>query len=148
MQVPLGVLPKSEMSYEDMTEILTHIQRYAPCQHVEVQQELEPFVYTDYKYVTTLVGGDQLSTARARSCVAMQENAENNLDKLNGLLPVAEDWHAKVCFMQVSFHNYTVLLLSGTSLIRPSVIQTPQTAISDYEYHHSKYINTKPKCLD
>lgn len=50
----------------------------------------------------TLVGGDQLSTAHARGAIRVQDNAENSFDKLHGLLPVAEDWHAKVCFMEVS----------------------------------------------
>lgn len=91
------------MSNEDMTTILHHMQKYVPCMTIQKTWDMEPFEQTDYKFVRTLVGGDQLSAAHARNCVRVQENSENNFDKLSGLLPVVEDWHAKVCFMEVSF---------------------------------------------
>lgn len=52
-------------------------------------------------YPDGLPAGDQMTTAHARGCIKLQDNSENNFDKLRGLLPVVEDWHAKVCFMQV-----------------------------------------------
>lgn len=61
--------------------------------------------HRDYKLLTTLLGGDQLSVARARGSQLIRANSENNLDRLAGLLPVAEDWHTKVIFMEVSEHN-------------------------------------------
>ena len=62
---------------------------------------LEPYTQTEYELATTLVGGDQLTTAHGRRCIKVKENSENNLDKLCGLLSVIEDWHAKVCFVEV-----------------------------------------------
>ena len=88
-----------------MTCILAHIQSYVPCRPVQQQLSIEPFVKTEYQLLPTLVGGDQLSTARARGCMMVQANSENMYDKLSGLLPVAEDWHAKVCFMQVNTYR-------------------------------------------
>ena len=79
-----------------MTVILRHLQSYIPCRPFETILDMEPFSKTDYQLMPTLVGGDQLSVARARGCILIQGNAENNFDKLSGLLPVAEDWHAKV----------------------------------------------------
>ncbi len=107
------MLPESEMSYEGMTSILTHLQSYVPCKATSKKVDFEPYEYTDYKFVTTLVGGDQLSTARARGSVMIQENSENNYDKLSGLLPVAEDWHAKVCFMGVSNEVISFTIMSS-----------------------------------
>ena len=51
----------------------------------------------------TLVGGDQLNVARI--CVAHDQricgNPENSKGQFDGLLPAAEDWHAKMCFLEV-----------------------------------------------
>ena len=62
---------------------------------------LESYTQTEYELATTLVGGDQLTTAHGSRCIKVKENSENNLNKLCGLLPVIEDWHAKVCFVEV-----------------------------------------------
>ena len=45
-----------------------------------------------------LFGGDQLTTKRARAGVRICNNSMNGAE---GLLPVAEDWHAKVVFLEV-----------------------------------------------
>ncbi len=92
----------SQKEMNDMTSILIHLQRYVPCKATEKQLDMDPFMYTDYEFVRTLVGGDQLSTARVRGCMMVQENSQNYFDKINGLLPVSEDRHTKVCFMEVS----------------------------------------------
>ena len=64
--------------------------------------------------VHTLVGGDQMTTAHARGCIKLQDNSENNFDKLRGLLPEVEDWHAKVCFMQVRISDpYSLYLVQS-----------------------------------
>lgn len=89
-----------------MTECLSHIQQYIPCRKLEKTWDIEPFTQTDYQFLTTLVGGDQLSTARARGAIDIQGNAENSYDKLHGVLPVTEDWHAKVCLMQVRLSHF------------------------------------------
>lgn len=106
------------MSHEEMTEILAHMQRYVPCKGIVKTWDMEPYTQTDYQFVTTLVGGDQLSTAHARGCISIQDNAENNFDKLRGLLPVIEDWHAKVCFMQVSFCSYSLYLVHTALIVK------------------------------
>ncbi len=82
-----------------MSDILVHMQK---CKPFIKTFDLEPFTQTDYQLFPTLIGGDQLTTSHARGCIKFQDNAENSLDKLSGFLPVVEDWHAKVCFLQVS----------------------------------------------
>ena len=49
-----------------------------------------------------LFGGDQLTAKRARAGVRIRNNSVNSADRLEGLLPVAEDWHEKVVFLEVS----------------------------------------------
>ena len=106
MQVPLGVIPKDETKYEDMIEILEYLHQYVPAN--EVRRELvdpeteEVMTIEDHSFVTTLVGGDQLTTARACCALLIQEDRDLGKDCLDGLLPVTEDWHAKLCLMEVT----------------------------------------------
>ncbi len=102
LQVPLGILLKSEMNYEDMTEILEHYHTYVPSKNCEVVIPQENSALQDKQFLTTLVGGDYLSVARARGAQVIRSTSELTKDTLNGLLPVAEDWHAKVCLIEVS----------------------------------------------
>ena len=51
----------------------------------------------DKQYAMTLVGGDQ----RIGGSQKIRGNSDTSEERLDGLLPVAEDWHAKVCYMEV-----------------------------------------------
>lgn len=100
MQVPLGVLLKSETNYEEMTQILEHYQSYVPSVNCE-KCIPEIGITQDKRFLTVLVGGDYLSVARARGAQIIRSTSDLTKDTLGGILPVAEDWHAKVCFMEV-----------------------------------------------
>ena len=100
MQIPLGILLKSETNYDDMMDILDHYQNYVPS--VSCEKDIpDTSRMEDNHFLTTLVGGDYLSVARARGAQLIRSTSELEKHKLNGILPVAEDWHAKVCFMEV-----------------------------------------------
>ena len=49
-----------------------------------------------------LLGGDQLTVKRACSARAQRSNSEDGRGKLEGFIPFVQDWHAGMCFMQVS----------------------------------------------
>ena len=49
-----------------------------------------------------LLGGDQLTVARARGAQRIRANSQHGAGRLEGLIPVVEDWHAKVCLLEVS----------------------------------------------
>ncbi len=99
------MLLKNETNYEDMTEILEHYQTYVPS--VVCEKHIPEMGLTEDKhFLTTLVGGDYLSVARARGAQLIRSTSELVKHTLGGILPVAEDWHAKVCFMDVSFLHY------------------------------------------
>ena len=55
----------------------------------------------DKQYATILIGGDQLTVARMRRAQRIRINSENSEERFDGVLPVAEDWHAKMWFMEV-----------------------------------------------
>ena len=106
--MPLGVLPKSEMSYEDMFEIMSHYQTYVP----KIQQEklTDPIPYHHI-----LFGGDALTVCRQRGLQNVMKKSDNQLLKCNGIIPVIEDWHTKVTLLEVYINlalNYSVFLFT------------------------------------
>ena len=58
-----------------------------------------------HQFHQILFGGDQLTAVRARSAQEIRTNSETGLGHLEGLVPVAEDWHAKVRLLGVNQHD-------------------------------------------
>lgn len=48
-----------------------------------------------------ILGGDQMTSARVRGSQRIRSNSERGVDRLQGVVPVTEDWHAKMCFLEV-----------------------------------------------
>ena len=48
-----------------------------------------------------LVGGDQLTVARARGGAALRASHSMAVHRLDGITPVVEDWHARMTLMKV-----------------------------------------------
>ena len=85
-----------------MIEILVEYRKYIPFKRVPLDEPLtEDNISEDYSFVTTLLGGDYLSAARARGAQLIRRNSELERNRLDGVLPVSEDWHAKVCLLEV-----------------------------------------------
>lgn len=102
------MLPYNEIEYSDMMKIMEHIQGYVPSKKVETEIEVpnpggqsSVLKMEDDQFITTLVGGDQLTVARMRGAQRIRGNSEKSSARFDGLLPVAEDWHAKMCFLEV-----------------------------------------------
>lgn len=55
----------------------------------------------NYSLQAMMLGGDQLSTSMARRVIADRVNSTNDVQSLKGLLPVVEDWLAKLCCLVV-----------------------------------------------
>lgn len=110
VQVPLGVLPKQETVYEEMIDILEEYKRYVPSRTVKLVEPIPGSDATeDESYLTTLLGGDYLSVARARGAQCIRGSAELEKHRLNMFLATGEGWHAMVCFLEVhkSMHACT-----------------------------------------
>ncbi len=102
IQVPLGVLDENDCSYKGMIAILDVLQKYVPAKVVDIKEKIPGNDLKKEKiFIPTLVGGDLLSTVRARGAVYIRGRSELQEDCLKGLLPACEDWHGKVCFMEV-----------------------------------------------
>ena len=109
---------KNENKHSDMIDIMHTLHQY-----VSVKTEDSEDGSCKSAVHKVLLGGDQLTAARARGCRELSLNSETTIGQLTGLIPVAEDWHTSVALLSV--HNATVMCIvcsittcgSPTSLI-------------------------------
>ncbi len=94
MQVPIGIIPKSENKTDQMVEIMDQLHAYVPSRGSdgEASQQVG-------------FGGDCLTSMRARQAQKVRVNSPTASDALRGLTPFAADWHAKVNFISVCTHD-------------------------------------------
>lgn len=100
---------QSEISYDGMVAIMERLHTYVPtvstpvelqCPNSDDADEPITVMKDDFHYI--LKGGDQLTVARARGSKRIRSNSLRPLDRLEGLIPVCEDWHTRGCFVNVS----------------------------------------------
>lgn len=68
----------------------------------QIYPSSEEEVLHNDRFHQVLLGGDQVTVARARSCQRGRGNSDSGVCKLNGFIPVAEDWHTGVILLTVS----------------------------------------------
>ena len=89
-----------------MVDILTHLHKYVPykefTREVVIPSLGEAVSEETATVCKTLFGGDQLTAARARGAITAMSNASSTAKRLEGLIPVIEDWHAQVTLLEVS----------------------------------------------
>ena len=49
-----------------------------------------------------LFGGDQLTVSRMRGTQTLRDTQDKPVDRFEGILPVIEDWHARMALLKVS----------------------------------------------
>ena len=103
------MLLKSENKYEDMIDIVDHVQRYIPSQQYTKEEQIpDTQETTSVKHVAfhpILFGGDQLTAKRARGSQKVRSNSSNEEDRLQGVVPTVEDWHTKACLLEVRYSS-------------------------------------------
>ena len=70
--------------------------------------------HLEASFHTVVFGGDQLTAKRARGSQMIRSNSITSSHKISSLLSIAEDWHAKLCFLEVSEK-----IVSGIFMILP-----------------------------
>ena len=140
VQVPLRILLKNENKGSEMIEILTHLHQYVPLK--EFTKEM--FIPSIEKVVTKqetvlsniLFGGDQLTAARARGAIRAMSNGSKAATRLQGMIPVSEDWHAEVAFLGViwkyfynvdSAREHSTLYQLRNLINRKNVVNKPKS---------------------
>lgn len=101
-----------------MISILDSVHQYVPTEtHVVTtdvsgspgNSETVEFPVDDFHYI--VFGGDQLTAKRAQEAQNICSNSQRGKDHLNGLFPIIEDWHAKVCLLGVSAQRMIISCL-------------------------------------
>ena len=101
----MGIILKSELSYADMISILEDLHKYIPVVTSTSKQlcwwrvKLKCTI-TDDELFRIVFGGDQLTAAKTRGA----QRVRSNLDELEGVEPVSEDWHARGVLLRVCMH--------------------------------------------
>ena len=88
---------KNENKHSEMIDIMQKLHQYVP-----IITEGTDDVPQRSAVHKVLFGGDQLTAARARGCRDLRLNSESTTGQLQGLVPVAEDWHTSVTLLSVS----------------------------------------------
>lgn len=89
-----------------MLEIMTHFHQYVPA------VESSKLIYVEDVDMTVsvpqaslhkiLLGGDQLTVARARSAMKQRINSPSPAKRMAGFIPAVEDWHIQTILMEVT----------------------------------------------
>ena len=87
---------------------MAHLHKYVPKKEYIVTTKVPEFnetaEVTKAKLYSILFGGDQLTAARARRAKKFRVNSITPSKCLDGLIPVCEDWHAKVILIEVTIN--------------------------------------------
>ena len=93
-----------------MVEIMAHLHQYVPMvenvEEVHVASIDKTVQVTSARVRPIFVGSDQLTAARARGAQKAKVNALTPTGRLEGLVPVVEDWHTKVTLLTVGCNQY------------------------------------------
>ena len=103
--MPLGVLLHNEIYLPEMCKILGSLQEYVPSRVVNSTLDVgdKSLCLKNVDFLPILMGGDQLTAARARGAKSLRSSHDNAKDRLEGLLPVVEDWHARFTLARVYY---------------------------------------------
>ena len=93
-----------------MCEVMDKLHEYVPAKSVKELYDLfndgNGIEIDEEVFHQILLGGDQLTVARARGSAAIRSDHLTSIctrrDRLEGLLPVVENWHGKQCLLKVS----------------------------------------------
>lgn len=119
---------KNENKTDEMVDILSHLHQYVPMvtstNVINVPQSREAEVVTSEQLHHLLIGGDQLTSERVRGAKGVRQNSTHAAGRLEGCIPISEDWHAKVCFLEVNLHmKYYTLYIHEYCLLLKGIVE-------------------------
>lgn len=105
--MPLGVQLLNENKTDEMCSIMKNLHKYVPVKKYQKTYQLsdEDFVCHEECYHRILFGGDQLTVCRSRGAKSARCNDDQPVERLDGLQPVVEDWHARMTLMRVNYNS-------------------------------------------
>ncbi len=60
--------------------------------------------FDNTQFWQVLFGGDQLTVARMRGTQALRDTQDKPQDRLEGIIPVIEDWHTRMTLLKVALY--------------------------------------------
>ena len=100
------MLLHDENNLDGKNSILHHFMKYVPTLTREGEMPLPDeniFTLDDTTFSNILFGGDQLTAARMRETQALIILPKTLTDRLDGVIPVLEDWYSRMALVDVSF---------------------------------------------
>lgn len=95
----------NENKGDEMIQIISHLHQYVPAvEHtvdVFIPSMTESVNLQHVRFHKVLLGGDQLTAACTRGSQEAMANSSTAFKRLEGLIPVVEDWHARVVLTEV-----------------------------------------------
>lgn len=95
----------NENKLDEMGKILSEFHKYVPTLnrigHLTLPNG-SSIDYDDSRFFQILFGGDQLTVARARGAQSLRATHDSAKERLEGVCPVIEDWHARMTLMKVN----------------------------------------------
>ena len=95
----------NENKLDEMGKILEHYMSLVPTLE-SMQQILLPngseIEIDNTQFHPILFGGDQLTVARIRGTKVLRDTHDTPSERFEGIVPVVEDWHARMALLKVS----------------------------------------------
>ena len=121
--MPLGILPKNENKGDEMVDIMDHSHQYVPVLETSVDVHIpslnETVKVKKARIHPIIISGDYFTAARGRGAKKVKVNSDSPVGRLEGLIPAAADWHAKLTVHGVSTF---IGVYVGTSVINPDTL--------------------------
>ena len=104
------------------------VQSYSPSTTDVVNTEVEQ-THQDTKVHPIPLGGDQLTVARVRSAQKLRSNEYTSVDRLEGVIPFAQDWHTFLAFLEVRYCTVPGMFKHTLFVIFPGHMPSTQISI-------------------
>ena len=111
-----------ENKLEEMSEILKKYMELVPFRAAEGHFTLPNeniITFDDTQFWRVLFGGDQLTVARMHGTQALRDTQDTQ-DQLEGVIPVVEDWHARMTFLKV---DTALIYFTANNTVGNSLLQ-------------------------
>lgn len=100
-----GTVFKDEKKYDEMVDIMDHIQGEMHRYYGEAFQDNQDELAEMLKQLLVIFSGDQLTRERAHGSQLVGDGCATKVERLQEILPVIENWHAKQSFLTLIWEN-------------------------------------------
>ena len=114
-EIPIGVQLQNENKLDEMSIILEKFMDLVPTLSKTTTKVLpngEELEMDDTKFFQLLITGDLLTAFTAMGTQTLRKTEKEAVDRLEGLIPVSDNWHARMALMKVIIvHNSLQIIL-------------------------------------